>query len=679
MMRPLSELNRSTLLRLMLAQAVTLIPLMLELPIWIFLVWLVAAVWRVQIYRGALPYPGMMAKIGAVLVVLAVIRLSFSSVFAVDTLVAFLLLAFSIKLIEVHTRKDAVLLINVGFLALSTYFIFSQSLLAAVYFLLALLFLLQVWMGIYRERELAYFAALRPALMLLLQSLPLLIVLFIALPRLGQLWRMPTEGMQARTGFSDFMAPGDFSSLIQSNEVAFRVSFSDSASKPKGRELYWRALVLEHFDGKRWDRAPTASNVGGRTARGSQLPSSWQLSVPPQSRSVSYLVLLEPHSEDWLFTLTAPVQADSPTLKLRFTPLVGLKSRDPVISRAEYSVTSVLDYALAPQSLDGRQREIDLQLPKVGNPRSRALASTWRNEVGSGEGSTLQLIEKAKAFYRDSFTYTLKPPALGNNSVDEFLFSSQRGFCEHFAGSFVYLMRAAGVPARVVVGYQGGEFNHDYLIVRQRDAHAWAEVWIPNLGWRRVDPTAAVAPERIELGLEEAVGANEMELVGGFYRNNAFGRGARWLQMQADAIGYAWHRWVLDYDDDTQEGFFQNIMGGADAWRIGLFFLLGSAIALFLFLASSGMFAGSRYRYRENRYYGQHLARLRTLGFEKLASESPLAFARRVSLERPEWSPLMFRIAHYYCALAYAGESRQLENLKRSCRQFKRQVGVVFS
>jgi transglutaminase-like putative cysteine protease len=676
-LRPESEISRSSLVALIVAQLASLLPYVSELPLWLFTYWGIALAWRVQIYRGAMGFPRAWMKFAMAIMGIVGLYLSFPSVFSVDALVAFLFISFSLKLIEVHEKKDAVLLVSVGFMSLASYFLFSQSLGAGLYFIIATILLLNAWMGLYRERSLTWAAGLKQGAVFFLQALPLMLVLFISLPRLGQLWHMPAQGKQATTGFSDSMSPGEISSLIQSNEVAFRVSFelADRQSLPAPSERYWRALVLDDFDGRRWRRSPNRSAnpyLGHNTA---SPRADWGMTYAPNSRRYQYSVLLEPHYQNWLFTMMSPYGASSSMIDLRYDSDTLIRSRAPVSSRTHYQVVSFIDYAYSSEALDETVRTRNLKLP-AGNEATREIALQWAEQAKlSSQQWELQVVELARQFYQSSFSYTLRPPTLGNNGIDEFLFESQSGFCEHFSGSFVFLMRAAGIPARVVLGYQGGDVNpvEEYLIVRQRDAHAWAEVWVEGRGWLRVDPTAAVAPSRIEEGIAGAVGDEESSLVAGFHSNNVFAKSARWLQMRIDAASYSWQRWVLNYDNDTQSSFFKRFLGGYDAWRIGVFFILGSgACVVFYYFAANWMFGAREKVYPESLYYERHLKLLARKGHNKEKGESATHFAQRISTQIPTQAAALLRVASAYELAAYSDDPAALERLKRACRDFKR-------
>src|SRR5207247_709262 len=311
-----------------------------------------------------------------------------------------------------------------------------------------------------------------------------MLLLFFLFPRVqGPLWGMPQDAYSGVTGLSETMSPGSISSLSLSDAIAFRVKFE--TGPPSRAQLYWRGPVLSDFDGLAW-------RVGLPQLRRN-------MSIEATGSPVDYEVTLEPHNRNWMFALEMPARLP-PSARLTSEYLVI--SLTPIRSRIRYEMRSFPKFQAA-SGANPEDLALALRLPRGVNPRSLALAREWRESLADNSA----IVRRAIEFFRGSrFEYTLQPPALGQNSVDEFLFDTKQGFCEHFASSFVFLMRAAGVPARVVTGYQGGDTNpvDGYMVVRQADAHAWAEVWLAENGWTRVDPTAAAVPVRIELGITAA-------------------------------------------------------------------------------------------------------------------------------------------------------------------------------
>lgn len=660
--------TRYALAWLLVAQGVCILPLFIYLPFWLPLLWLGALMWRIQIYRGAWPFPSNTSKLILSAFSIGGLVWSYAGAIGVEPLIAFLVVSFVLKLIEARKRSDVLLIIYVGFIAVSAQFLFFQTMFIAIYACLSILLLMCAWNCVYRSHSITLKGQLSSSGLLLLQGLPLMLVLFVVLPRLSSLWHVPIPQNTGKTGFSDTMSPGDFSSLSKSREVAFRVSFTIDANRaevPERSQWYWRGLVLDEFDGRSWGVSKRRLFRRINSQRG--VPDSWQLeqSNNTDAKLLEYNILMEPHQQQWIFTLMAPVFASSHYGRMYFTPNYLTRFAKPVSSRSNYKVLSNLNYRASPEKIFRNVKRRNLELPEQRNPRSVALARQWRDQGLSDR----EIIEKALAMYRQSFTYTLQPPLLGQESVDDFLFSTQRGFCEHFASSFSVLMRAAGIPARVVLGYQGGEHNplENYIIVRQSDAHAWAELWLEGLGWVRIDPTAAVSPLRIEQGLEQSLTADEKTLVSGFFTGGLMYK----LQLRLDALSYSWHKWVLGYDAEQQKSLFENMLGGSQAWRIGLFFITVVSLFLFGYFIRLTWQGRRRFDYPEQTLYWQLLKRLKKKGFEPEPNDTPIEFAKKIARDKPEWASELMAIARLYNRISFESRPELIDQLRRGIQSIK--------
>jgi transglutaminase-like putative cysteine protease len=351
-----------------------------------------------------------------------------------------------------------------------------------------------------------------------------MLILFVFFPRVqGPLWGLPQDAYSGTSGLSNTMTPGSISQLILSDAVAFRVKFEGTIPKPN--QLYWRGPVFWYFNGKNW-------------LPGNKTPRNF-FKYERLEKRVQYTVTLEPHNNHWLFVLDMPAMLPPESTGSNDYQVL---SRTPVRSRMRYKMASYLSHKVG---LDADEKELSraLQLPpdtnSGGNKRARALAESWRQDINSDEA----IMRKALSMFRNQkFYYTLLPPLLGDNQVDEFLFDTLQGFCEHYSSSFVFLMRSAGIPARVVTGYLGGKINSvgNYMIVRQSDAHAWAEVWLKDRGWVRVDPTASVSPERLNSGIAAAVPySDQLPMMA----RTEF-EWLRTMRMSMDAMANNWNQWV---------------------------------------------------------------------------------------------------------------------------------------
>jgi transglutaminase-like putative cysteine protease len=461
------------------------------------------------------------------------------------------------------------------------------------------------------------------------------------------------------------MSPGDISELANSSELAFRVTFDSEV--PTQDQLYWRGLVFNHFDGRRWRPLSPERDKNRDNSWKAYKPSN-KPAVIRRGPAVQYTVTIEANKQPWLYALPYAKSPDNGVLPGRD---LTLRTVFPLDARFQYRVESYPQSILNPE-LDAIKRRRALQLPDGYNPRALQFASQLHARSGSDQAYMRAVLQH---FNQEAFHYTLKPGQLGRDSIDEFLFDKRRGFCEHYASSFVFLMRAAGVPARVVVGYQGGELNpyEGYLLVHQFDAHAWTEVWFPGEGWQRVDPTAAVAPERVEHGFSEAL---QEELT----ENRVLPFGARdiaalqWLRLRWDSVNYSWSKWILNYDADRQMQVLENWLGAVTPWRIAAFILGVSALVI-------GAVAISLLRQRVkhklhviDRHYLRYTRVLQRLGLERAPAEGPDSYAERVEAQYPELGAAARRVAYLYKRMRYelpAGAAHKREDQRKFIEEIR--------
>jgi protein-glutamine gamma-glutamyltransferase len=438
------------------ALALAIAPHLSHLAPWVVLLAAASAAWRLtaEVKHWALPPKWL--RIAVAFAALMAVLATYRTLNGVEAGTALLVVMAGMKLLETRTVRDLTVIVFLSYFALFAAFLYEQQLLYLPY-MLATAWLLTVTLMRLHESTATLRAreAARITGRMLLQALPLAALLFLLFPRLpGQFWAVPARS-QATTGVSDEISPGDISELSQSSKTAFRVRFDGTSPPP--RERYWRGPVLHDFDGRTWRRRQTRF-----------VPQS----VTPTGPSYSYRLTLEPHQQHWVFALDAVTGWPSRrTVRTSDLQLITASSL-PVSTLSSFDLVSSTAYRIE-EPLPVVMRRVDLQLPPNRNPRSLALARELRAQAGSDRAFVDAVLRK---FREEEYYYTLEPPRLDLDSVDDFLFNTRRGFCEHFASSFTVLARAAGIPARVVAGYQGGEFNPmgGYLIVRQSEAHAWS-------------------------------------------------------------------------------------------------------------------------------------------------------------------------------------------------------------
>jgi len=608
---------------------------------WVSLAMAGFAGWRFMIAQKAWPMPRLAILLPITFAAAIGIAVSYHGLFGRDASVALFAIMLSLKLMETHTQRDYIIVIFLAYFLTANAFLFNQSIAMGIFMVAPITLLTATLVGVnHPNGTLNWRFKTKTAGMLLVQALPLMLIFFVLFPRLQQpLWGVPQDAYSGMTGLSDNMAPGNISKLSLSGATAFRVEFH--GKPPAKNQLYWRGPVLSTYDGRTW-RINSYSINGMGNDHIQQLPEGLTLSGAENK----YTVTLEPHNKQWLLMLDMPTTIPPEAM---MTAELQVISKTPVRTRIRYEASSNFNYTLQAAGLSDREQRIDLQLPKNKNPKALALAESWKNLTPEN------IVNTALKMYREEpFGYTLSPPPLGENAMDDFLFNTRRGFCEHYASSFVYLMRAAGVPARVVTGYLGGEINpnDNYMIVRQSDAHAWAEVWLQNHGWVRIDPTGAVSPDRIELGVAESV--NDSEALPLLSRRDY--PLLRALYWRWDAVNNGWNQWVLGYNQERQLQLLRYITGNNFSWQdlvIALFVLVtASLLALSYFILRGQKIK----RDAIQKIYDQFLNKLSKAGITRDKHEGPVDFSSRAERRLPAKAVLISKITHAYTQLRYASK-----------------------
>ena len=547
---PLEESSRASVFAVCICFLFSLAPHFLNLPAWVSGIVVFAIGWRALQNLGLLrPVPKWLL-IPLVLAGGIGVFAEYWTIVGRDAGLALLTVMAALKFLESRNHRDMLILVFLCYFLIATHFLFSQSIPTAVLMLVTLIVITATLITLnLRSDDVPIVERLRDAGKLVGMSIPLMLVLFVLVPRVpGPLWGLQSDQRGGVTGLSDRMSPGEISNLIQSNEVAFRVDFKGPI--PPQNQLYWRGPVMAKYNGYAWFQSPR-----GRAN---------SLDIFSGDPGIEYTMTLEPNGAEWLLPLDVPMRTIKGSVMTKDYQLIHKGDINDIF---RYTMRSRLNYHIGITESPDYLAEA-LEYPREFNPRTIELGKSLAEQHDSSEA----IINAVLGMYREQpFIYTLQPPALGNNSVDAFLFNTRRGFCEHYAGSFALLMRAAGIPSRIVAGYQGGEYNRvgNYLIVRQSDAHAWTEVWIENRGWVRVDPTAAVSPSRIEQGLDDALGAE----ASGFRiqnRNPIFGN----LLYSWDNLQHSWNDWVLNYDQRKQRDFLKRLEIGIETWSDMVFALV---------------------------------------------------------------------------------------------------------
>jgi transglutaminase-like putative cysteine protease len=653
--------DRRVLLSLMAAGGFAVAPHAFELPLWIIAVFVAGAAWRYGIEVFQWYRPGRLVRFGLMLLIVVAVFRQYHTLLGRDPGMALLITLIGLKFLELKTTRDFVVSLFVFYLIILGSFLYGQSLWLGAWALLAAAVSTAALVHLTQPTGLNLRQRLRLSGVMLAKAVPLMLIVYLLFPRIsGTLWGLPADAHSGLTGMPDTMQPGSIRSLSESSEVAFRVDFD--GAPPPARELYWRGLVFTEFDGRGWQRGPVHR---GEAA-----------SFVPLNEALRYHITLEPSNKPWMPALDLPaIRPRGARYQSDFT----LEHREPIRERLNYTLTSYTRYNTGALELAERARA--LQLPPDASPHARALAAQWQREHDGPQ----QIAQAALDYFRrENFVYTLSPPLLGEDPVDEFLFDTRRGFCEHYASAFVALMRAAGIPSRVVVGYLGGELNTagDYLIVRQSDAHAWAEIWVAERGWVRVDPTGAIAPERIELGLDAVRRLEQQGLALGSLSNEAVLRALElgWFEFVArqarwywDYTNLAWYRWVVDYGKERQERFLASL--GLDDISWGrLAGLLTTGTLLIMLLYALLLWRPKKSTDPAQAAYLRFCRKLARAGLTRAPHEGARAFAGRAARKRTDLADSISEITNLYEDLRYgraASDRKKIVSLKKRIVAFR--------
>jgi protein-glutamine gamma-glutamyltransferase len=652
------ELNLGKIIWLATGVALASFPHWQRLPVWIpfihvslliariYIPYQLPQVWSQQktginIFRLLIMFGGVSAVYG-----------SYGSLAGRDVGVALLVMLAGLKIFESNTKRDFYICTYLGYFLIITNFFYIQTIPTAAYMMFVIIIMTAGLIAFNdTEQQLSIVKLFKLSTSLLVQAIPVLLVLFILFPRInGPLWGLPKDAFTGITGISDQMTPGTISKLAESDEVAFRVTFEDEI--PDQSKLYWRGPVLWQTDGRKWttgrpdlDHEPGVIEYIGEPTR--------------------YDMTIEPTNKKWLFGLE---MISTPPESTYFTEDHQLKSDELIRSRKAFTFDSFNNFRI--RIHNNSELERGLVLPETNHPQTLKLASKIRDEF---KEPTL-IIEAMLDWLRNgNFVYTLRPPLLTGDLIDGFLFDTRQGFCEHYAAAFTILMRAAGIPARVVTGYQGGEVNPigNYLIVRQRDAHAWTEVWLENEGWVRVDPTFAVSPARVNDGIINAIPDAIIDIPLGLENNDTALQLWERLRNTADMLNYQWAQWVLGYGPDRQKRLMQKFGFNSIDWKslaFVLFVFLGiivAVIAVYVFRSTPKSVEPAK------AYYDVFCKKMAKVGLYRKTYEGPANFAQRTSALRQDLKNEIQNITNLYIRVRYCTNSNNISQLKAAIKSFK--------
>jgi protein-glutamine gamma-glutamyltransferase len=655
----IKSVKLNSLVFIFFALCLSILPHLSHITPWPVIVFILLGLWRIagNIKPAILPNKWLLLLV-TMLIVSAHI-LYFGSLFGREVGVSLLIVMSGLKLMETRTKRDSFMVVFLGMFIVITNFYYSQSIGYIVYLFVTLIMLIGCMIDLSSQTlPASYKQQIRLSIILLCQAIPLTLILFILFPRInGPIWVLPEDAHAGKTGLSENMTPGKISDLIQNNSVAFRVKFIDKI--PERENLYWRALVLWGFDGKTWRQ----NNIVQQPYSSFNSINSATLLDP-----VDYTITLEPHSKKWLFGL------DLPIIDIEYGQTMDdftLRTNKKINKITKYPLTSYLVYHTG--WLNKYEHKNSLQLPGTISPMVINQAKAWHKESKTNE----EYIAKVLNYYTEqNFTYTLTPPTMTEKPTEEFLFTYKKGFCEHFSSSFVILMRAAGIPARVVTGYQGGEYNSvgGYFVIRQSDAHAWSEVWLERTGWTRVDPTASVAPERVEQTIKFAEQEQGSPVKFKLEKNSFFKKHWKTLSQSVDAVNHAWNNWFLGYDKALQKKILNDAGLETGSWlNLVIYLFIGFAVIFLIIFFLITYRKPSAENDPVVKQYIRFCHKIKNLNTSRSPQEGPRDFANRIIKSNPEYAIEINRITELYLNLRYRKNPSpgDLISLKQAISSFK--------
>ncbi len=629
-----AQIPRNSLLMLMAAFSIVTIPHIAQVSPWIIGAGLFCAWWRWRIFLGRSNFLSIWQKALLVIICGTAVVISEGVTQNLETWAALLIMAFSLKLLETKTQRDAYIVVFIAYFVIAIEFIFNHSIGIVVYELCALILVTAATIGMNQfHTRVEIFKSVKMASKILAQAVPLMIVLFVLFPRIGPIWAISSPNQQARTGLGSEMTPGDIAKLSLSDDIAFRAIFKNTP--PQTSDLYWRGRVYSNFKNGTWSEAdiPTKFSNLKKIDWANNPEAAWFIPKinPASEESISYSILLEPTHDKWLLGMDLAIP-QSPSTGITWD--YKLINRQPVQSLLRYEVNTYPNAKLntwLPEFLRNQTTQID----KDDNPQTILFAKNLYAESSNTKDFVEKILEQIRSL---AFHYTLEPQKLTKeNSIDQFWFETRQGFCTHYAGAMVYMLRAAGIPARMVGGYQGGEINPitGHVVVRQYLAHAWVEYWVPKKGWQRVDPTAAVAPSRIHDSLSVALPENDLNSLS-IFSNARINRvpGLQKIMFLFESLEHRWNLFIIGYNSELQISLLEKLLGKVTAFRVAIVLLVGAFLSTVFVAISLFMSSREKKRHPVVKAFQHFTTRMAKQGIQRKPHETPALFIENVCQHR---------------------------------------------
>ena len=659
-----TAIPRLPLLWLAAALLFTLPPMFGNLASWVPFLFLFALLLKFWMEPRGYRLRSTVLKLILAAVTLGAIFLSYDTLKGIEPSVSLLAVLVSLKILEAHTAREFHVVVMMAWVLCLCAFLLSQDLAIALCLLVAFVLLIAALIQFHcGSSPGAFWLPLATTFKLLAQAAPVVVLLFLLFPRINTgFWLRIGDLHTARTGFSDRLSPGGIAALAKSTDIAFRAEFPGRRTGPPG-PMYWRGLVMWQCEGMEW-RAPYAPTPISDSSR----------RYPASDKAIRQRITIPPHGARWMFALDRPFEIPSGAKLARGNYLYSVQ---PIRKTRRYEVLSSTEPI--EKELDAYERRTALQLPASITPAVRELAASF----AARNSEPRAIVNSALQFFRtQGFRYSLSPGEYNKDDLDEFLFHRRTGFCEHYAASFATLMRLAGIPARVVLGYLGGEYNDlgGFFLVRQADTHAWCEVWLAENGWTRIDPTAAVAPGRASQDLSSFLAGRVAS------GETATGRSAFFTQLVRlalvnqirsiwEAFNYQWDTRVMGFDADVQDVLLTSLgLTNRGPLPLVMQVLLVSAAVLIIYAGWMQL----RTRPRADRIqalYERFCQKLARIGVRRDPWEGPSDFAARAAQALPNESEPVQQISNMYIALRYSSISGTLDNFAKKVRAFVARSG----
>ncbi|WP_445773659.1 transglutaminase TgpA family protein [Shewanella sp.] len=646
-------ISRNTLFWLLITNVAVLSPLYQQATLWSIGICAICFVWRVGIYLGKVAAPPKLLVTSLAVGAATTLALVSSEIGLLNALVNLLILGYALKYIEMREQRDVKAIVLVGYFLIALTLLDQQSMLNTLHLLAVVIINTGILVSVYQDKS-NKIANLGFSVKLVLHSLPLAILLFVVFPRLGPLWMVPNI-KSATTGLSDEMSFGDINKLTRSAELAFRVGFENpdgSTLGPANQDLYWRTLVMENYDGKTWRQDQSIKTIQRQAYF--QKPQREQAVITANNRKIEYMVISEPSHQKWLYGLDEAFSDNNQIVEL---PDYRLYSLRPIDQRMSYRVVSYPNNIME-LTLKDNTKQLNLALPPNSNLKTQALAQRFAQDYPDPQ---TRINAMMNYFAEQAYYYTLSPPSVGEQQIDDFLFENRAGFCAHYASALVFMARASGIPARMVTGYQGGEYNPQagYYSVYQYMAHAWTEVWLEGQGWQRFDPTAMIAPQRILDGFDATFDSQSSYL-----QDSPFSplrmKQYPWLnelRQQLSSLDYYWSVWVLGFDEERKQQVLSKLLGDVTSSKIALMMILSFIIIALVIGYYAGLFSINRNDDPLNKRYNLICQRLAKKGITRPQGQAAHDFANHVQTTLAQQHPAIARefmaLSTAYMALKY--------------------------